>query len=60
MIEVEIGSLPASIASSSASGRPAQGSAAVKRAMLIAASTVSRRAVGEKSEVLACPLRWPK
>jgi hypothetical protein len=43
MIEIEIGNAARAIASSSASGRPAQGSAAVKRAMLSAASTVSRR-----------------
>ena len=45
---------------SSGSARPAQSSLAVKRAMLTAAATVSVSALGEKSEVLAKPLRWPR
>ena len=45
---------------SAASASPAQSSSAVKRAMLSAASTVSRNAAAEKSDVLACPLRWPR
>ncbi|CFW28535.1 Uncharacterised protein [Bordetella pertussis] len=47
------------MASRSASGRPAAGSAAVWRAMCQAASTVSRRACSEKSEVEAEPRLWP-
>ncbi|KAG1434196.1 hypothetical protein G6F57_021695 [Rhizopus arrhizus] len=48
-----------SVASWSASGRPAAGSAAVWRAMCQAASTVWRRAASEKSEVEADPRLWP-
>lgn len=47
------------VASSLASGRPAQSSSAVKRAMDSAASTEARSAAGEKSELLAWPRRWP-
>ena len=45
---------------SSASARPEHASSAVKRAMLQAFATVARTASGEKSAVLADPLRWPK
>jgi hypothetical protein len=43
----------------SASGSPAAGSSAVKRAMSWAARTVCSSAAGEKSDVLALPRRWP-
>jgi hypothetical protein len=46
-------------ASSPASGRPAQSSSAVKRAIDSAASTEALTAAGEKSELLAWPRRWP-
>jgi hypothetical protein len=42
-----------SLAIKAKSARPAQSSSAVKRAILSAASTVSRKACAEKSEVLA-------
>ena len=45
---------------SSESGKPATGSAAVKRAMSNAARTVCSRAVREKSDVLALPRHWPR
>ena len=47
-------------ASSAGSARPAQSSSAVWRANAQALATVSRTASGDRSAVLAEPLRWPK
>src|SRR5688572_6396206 len=49
-----------SFASVSGSASPAQGSSAVKRAMLQALATVSRSASSVRSAVLAAPFRVPK